>query len=202
VVSGAPLLELTDEQIEDLPGQRARALLGDTTVPDGGMVARGRGHVVTMASAAGLVGVARQTDYSASKHAAVGFDESLRVELSHGTAPGVRTTVVCPYYVDTGMFEGVRTRVPVLLPILRPEPVARPDRRRDREGPCRADHAAAGATAAGAADTAAEGLRPDHGPVRGEPVDGALHGDTPHADDPDRTSPVPSESMTGEAATS
>jgi len=54
----------------------------------------------------------------------VGFDESLRVELAR-SAPGVRTTVVCPYYVDTGMFAGVRTRVPWLLPILRPEPVAR-----------------------------------------------------------------------------
>jgi len=54
--------------------------------------------------------VARQTDYSASKHAAVGFDESLRAEL-RSVAPGVRTTAVCPYYIDTGMFEGVRTRL-------------------------------------------------------------------------------------------
>jgi all-trans-retinol dehydrogenase (NAD+) len=80
--------------------------------------------VVTIASAAGLVGVAKQTDYSASKHAAVGFDESLRVEL-HQYAPGVRTTVVCPYYIDTGMFEGVKTRIPFLLPILSQEKVVR-----------------------------------------------------------------------------
>jgi all-trans-retinol dehydrogenase (NAD+) len=78
---------------------------------------------VNLASAAGLVGVARQTDYSASKHAAVGFDESLRVELKK-VAPGVVTTVVCPYYVDTGMFEGVKTRFPRLLPILRQDDVA------------------------------------------------------------------------------
>src|SRR5579875_1960303 len=87
------------------------------------MIEAGRGHIVTIASAAGLVGVARQTDYSASKHAAVGFDESLRAELRQ-SAPRVRTTVVCPYYVDTGMFEGVRTRVPLLLPILKQEDVA------------------------------------------------------------------------------
>jgi all-trans-retinol dehydrogenase (NAD+) len=123
VVSGAPLLELTDEQIAKTFEVNVLALYWVTRPFLAGMVERGRGHVVTVASAAGLVGVARQTDYSASKHAAVGFDESLRVELS-GTAPGVRTTVVCPYYVDTGMFEGVRTRVPILLPILRPEPVA------------------------------------------------------------------------------
>jgi all-trans-retinol dehydrogenase (NAD+) len=33
--------------------------------------------------------------------------------------------VVCPYYIDTGMFEGVRTRIPFLLPILRQRDVAR-----------------------------------------------------------------------------
>jgi len=87
------------------------------------MIERGHGHVVTIASAAGLLGVARQTDYSASKHAAVGFDESLRVEL-HRTAPGVRTTVICPYFINTGMFDGVKTRVPWLLPILEQTEVA------------------------------------------------------------------------------
>jgi len=124
VVSGSPLLELTDDQIELTFRVNVLALYWVTRPFLAGMVERGRGHVVTIASAAGLVGVARQTDYAASKHAAVGFDESLRVELAR-SAPGVRTTVVCPYYVDTGMFAGVRTRVPWLLPILRPEPVAR-----------------------------------------------------------------------------
>lgn len=124
VVSGRPLLELTDEQIERTFRVNVLALYWVTRPFLAGMVERGHGHVVTIASAAGLVGVARQTDYAASKHAAVGFDESLRVELAR-SAPGVRTTVVCPYYVDTGMFAGVRTRVPWLLPILRPEPVAR-----------------------------------------------------------------------------
>jgi hypothetical protein len=33
----------------------------------------------------------------------------------------VKTTCVCPYYVNTGMFSGVRTRFPFLLPILEPE---------------------------------------------------------------------------------
>jgi all-trans-retinol dehydrogenase (NAD+) len=87
------------------------------------MIRRGRGHIVTIASAAGLVGVARQADYSASKHAAVGFDESLRAELRRA-APFVKTTVVCPYYIDTGMFTGVKSRFPRLLPILHEQKVA------------------------------------------------------------------------------
>ncbi len=124
VVSGATILELSEEQIRRTFEVNTLALFWVTRAFLPAMVRAGRGHLVTVASAAGLVGVARQTDYSASKHAAVGFDESLRVEL-HRSAPGVRTTVVCPYYVDTGMFEGVRTRFPALLPILRPDDVAR-----------------------------------------------------------------------------
>ncbi|HVC14043.1 MAG TPA: SDR family oxidoreductase [Acidimicrobiales bacterium] len=123
VVSGARLLDLPDEAIRRTFDVNVLALFWVTKAFLPAMVEADRGHVVTVASAAGLVGVRRQTDYSASKHAAVGFDESLRVEL-HQIAPRVRTTVVCPYYVDTGMFEGVRTRVPALLPILKQEAVA------------------------------------------------------------------------------
>jgi all-trans-retinol dehydrogenase (NAD+) len=70
-----------------------------------------------MASASGYIGVAKLSDYSSSKWAAIGFDESLRVEL-RTQAPGITTTVVCPYYVKTGMFDGVKSRFPLLMPIL------------------------------------------------------------------------------------
>lgn len=63
------------------------------------------------------------TDYSASKAAAIAFDEALRLELKHDGAP-VKTTVVCPFYIATGMFAGVRTCFPLLLPIMKPEGVA------------------------------------------------------------------------------
>lgn len=122
VVSGKPFLELTQADVERTFRVNVLSLYWVTGALLPQMVERGRGHVVTIASAAGLVGVARQTDYSASKHAAVGFDESLRAELAK-TAPGVRTTVVCPFYIDTGMFDGVQTRFPRLLPILDPDHV-------------------------------------------------------------------------------
>ncbi|MEA5444323.1 SDR family oxidoreductase [Gammaproteobacteria bacterium AB-CW1] len=88
------------------------------------MLERDHGHVVTIASAAGIVGTARLVDYSASKWAAMGFDDALRLELKH-RGSRVRTTVVCPFYVDTGMFAGVKTRWRWLLPILKPEQVVR-----------------------------------------------------------------------------
>ncbi|MDT3736011.1 MAG: SDR family oxidoreductase [Denitratisoma sp.] len=123
IVDGKRLLEATDEEIARTfavntlaPFRTVRAFLP-------GMLAQGRGHIVTIASASGIAAVPRLADYSASKAAAIAFDESLRLELKHDGAP-VKTTVVCPFYIATGMFAGVRTRFPLLLPILKPEAVA------------------------------------------------------------------------------
>jgi len=57
---------------------------------------RSRGQVVAVSSLAGLSGVPMRTAYAATKHAQIGFFDSLRVEL-RGT--GVDVTVVCPYWV-------------------------------------------------------------------------------------------------------
>jgi all-trans-retinol dehydrogenase (NAD+) len=123
IVSGKPLLDLPDEHIEKTFAVNTLALFWTAKAFLPGMKTRGSGHVVTVASAAGLIGTARETDYAASKFAAVGFNEALRQELRH-SAPGVRTTVVCPYYTDTGMFKGVKTRFPLLLPVLKEQDVA------------------------------------------------------------------------------
>lgn len=45
------------------------------------MIENNEGHIVTIASMAGHVGIKKMIDYCASKYAAVGFDEALRVEL-------------------------------------------------------------------------------------------------------------------------
>jgi len=123
IVTGKPLLECSDAAIERTFQVNALALFWTVRGCLPGMLARGRGHVVTIASAAGLGGVSRLTDYCASKFAAVGFDESLRFELRRLGHP-IRTTVVCPWYVDTGMFRGVKTGCSWLLPILQPDYVA------------------------------------------------------------------------------
>ncbi|MEM7082202.1 MAG: SDR family oxidoreductase [Pseudomonadota bacterium] len=117
IVSGGFLLDISDEQIERTFAVNTLALFWMTRafLPD--MINAGGGHIVTVASAGGFTGTAKQTDYSASKFAAFGFDEALRVELKKLGSP-VMTTVVCPFYVDTGMFAGVKTRFSWLLPIL------------------------------------------------------------------------------------
>jgi all-trans-retinol dehydrogenase (NAD+) len=123
IVTGKPLLEASDEEIERTFRINTLALFWTTRAFLPTMMERNGGHIVTIASAGGLVGAPRLIDYSASKFAAVGFDEALRLELKHQGAR-IRTTVVCPYYVNTGMFEGVKTRLSVFLPILKQEYVA------------------------------------------------------------------------------
>jgi len=124
VVAGKALLDLTDADIERTIGVNALALFWTTRAFLPAMIEQGRGPIVTLASAAGLVGTARLSAYSASKHAAVGFNEALRTELGLLGHP-IGTTVVCPFFVDTGMFRGAKTRVPWLLPVLSPDVVVR-----------------------------------------------------------------------------
>lgn len=50
------------------------------------------------------------SDYCASKYGAVGFHESLGIELDTLGYKTIYNTLVCPYYIDTGMFHGVKTR--------------------------------------------------------------------------------------------
>jgi len=57
---------------------------------------RSHGLIVAVASIAGLTGVPERTGYAASKHAMIGFFDSLRIELD-GT--GVDVTVVAPDFV-------------------------------------------------------------------------------------------------------
>ena len=59
---------------------------------------RARGQIVAVSSLAGLNGVPLRTAYAATKHAQIGFFDSLRVEL-RGT--GVDVTVICPYFVQS-----------------------------------------------------------------------------------------------------
>ncbi|MDP2227721.1 MAG: SDR family NAD(P)-dependent oxidoreductase [Moraxellaceae bacterium] len=65
-------------------------------------------HLVNIASGAGFVGVPYGTTYAGSKWAAVGFSESLRQEFIERGMSNIAVTTVCPGYIDTGMFSGVR----------------------------------------------------------------------------------------------
>ncbi|XP_072751948.1 estradiol 17-beta-dehydrogenase 11 [Anoplolepis gracilipes] len=85
------------------------------------MMKNNHGHIVTIASVTGLVGTYKCTDYSATKFAAIGCHESLFTELKVHGYDGIHMTLVCPYLINTGMFNGVKPR---LMPMLEPEYVA------------------------------------------------------------------------------
>uniref|UniRef100_A0A1I7SAJ8 Hydroxysteroid 17-beta dehydrogenase 11 n=1 Tax=Bursaphelenchus xylophilus TaxID=6326 RepID=A0A1I7SAJ8_BURXY len=88
------------------------------------MLEKDEGHIVTMASIAGHAGLIGLTDYCASKHAAVGFMAALYREL-YNIGSNVQTTTVSPYYINTGMFDGVtESKLFPVCPILQPEYVA------------------------------------------------------------------------------
>lgn len=72
-----------------------------------GMIESGtESRIVNIASSAGLVANPRMSVYAASKWAAVGWSDSVRLELEQAGHDHVRFTTVCPTYIDTGMFDG------------------------------------------------------------------------------------------------
>lgn len=76
-------------------------------------------RVINIASAAGTVSNPKMSVYCASKWAALGWSDSVRLELEKTGNTHVRVTTVCPSYISTGMFEGARG--PLMTPILTPQ---------------------------------------------------------------------------------
>lgn len=83
------------------------------------MLARGRGHIVNIASAAGRVGTPHAAMYSATKFAVIGLTEAVRREHE---GSGVLFTVVLPSFVRTELIAGAG--VPRWPPVASPEDVA------------------------------------------------------------------------------
>ena len=86
-----------------------------------GMIARNRGHVCNIASAGGMLSNPKMSVYAASKWGAIGWSDSVRIELQDMKSD-VHFTTVAPYYINTGMFDGVKSRI---IPILKPEYVCK-----------------------------------------------------------------------------
>ena len=78
-------------------------------------------RVVNIASSAGLNAVPRLAVYCGSKWAAVGWSDSIRLELEQAGHKHVRVTTVCPTYINTGMFDGAKGIF--LTPMLKQEEV-------------------------------------------------------------------------------
>ena len=84
------------------------------------MIVQKSGHIVNIASAAGMMANPNMSVYAGSKWAVLGWSESLRIELE-SLKQDLHVTTVTPGYIDTGMFDGVKS--PLLLPLLKPKTI-------------------------------------------------------------------------------
>ena len=83
------------------------------------MIIQKSGHICNIASSAGFISNPKMSVYAASKWAVIGWSDSLRLEMQFRKT-NVKVSTVTPYYINTGMFAGVKS----LIPILEPEKVA------------------------------------------------------------------------------
>uniref|UniRef100_A0A1A8S752 Short chain dehydrogenase/reductase family 16C, member 5 n=1 Tax=Nothobranchius rachovii TaxID=451742 RepID=A0A1A8S752_9TELE len=125
IVTGKKFMDAPDSLIEKTMEVNTMAHFWTYKAFLPAMIANNHGHLVSIASSAGLIGVNGLADYCASKFAAVGFAESVGLELLATGKDGIKTTIVCPYFINTGMFDGCQTKWPRLLPILNAEDVAK-----------------------------------------------------------------------------
>jgi short-subunit dehydrogenase len=97
-------------ELEAITSINLLAVMELTRVVLPGMLERGRGHVVNIASVAGKIASPYLASYAATKHGVVGFTHSLRAE--HGPEP-VGFTAICPGFITrVGMYGRLENLVP------------------------------------------------------------------------------------------
>lgn len=79
------------------------------------MLSRDSGHICNIASSGGLVSNPKMSVYAASKWAMIGWSDSLRLEMKQ-LKKNIQVTTIMPYYITTGMFDGVKSKIPLLEP--------------------------------------------------------------------------------------
>lgn len=117
VVVGREFVNHTHNDIDFSMNINANALMHVTLefLPD--MIARNSGHIVNISSAAGMISNPNMSVYAASKWAVIGWSESIRLEFVK-RKQNIQVTTVTPYYIKTGMFDGVKSPI---IPLIEPD---------------------------------------------------------------------------------
>lgn len=79
------------------------------------MMEQNAGHICNIASSAGLISNPKMSVYAASKWSLIGWSDSLRLEMKQ-LGKNIHVTTIMPYYINTGMFDGVKSKLPILDP--------------------------------------------------------------------------------------
>ncbi|KAK0171477.1 hypothetical protein PV327_011239, partial [Microctonus hyperodae] len=82
VVNGKKLMDMSDELMSRTMNVNIMAHFWTAKAFLPSMMEKNEGHIVSVASLAGHVGVPKLTDYCASKSAVIAFNEALRMELA------------------------------------------------------------------------------------------------------------------------
>ena len=112
--------EHTAKDIEKTLSINISGVMNVTRVFIKDMIKQRRGHIINISSASGLIPLPKGSVYASSKWAVLGWSESLRMEFEL-EGKDLHVTTVCPSYIDTGMFKGVKA--PLLFPLLQPDDV-------------------------------------------------------------------------------
>ena len=111
-------LQMDDHTVDLQVAVNLQGVLTGMKLAGARMRERRSGHIVNIASLAGLAGAPGGTTYAATKHAVVGATASLRAELR---PYGVHVSAICPAIVQTELGGGLGT---LRLPPVTPEDVA------------------------------------------------------------------------------
>jgi short-subunit dehydrogenase len=118
--------ELSETRIKEVLSVNLEAPMMMSWLALPGMLNQGHGHIVNISSLAAKSGPAFQECYAATKAALFGFTMSLRATYRR---LGVSASVICPGFVEAGIYSRLKTRAgrsaPALLGAVSPERVAR-----------------------------------------------------------------------------
>lgn len=120
IVVGKKFWEHSHDDIDRTMKINSSALMHLTLVALKQMIKDKKGHIVNIASAGSLVSNPKMSVYCGSKWAVAGWSDSVRLEVE-SDFDDIHVTTVLPYYINTGMFDGVKSPV---IPILKPNYVS------------------------------------------------------------------------------
>uniref|UniRef100_A0A8D2IPX6 Uncharacterized protein n=2 Tax=Varanus komodoensis TaxID=61221 RepID=A0A8D2IPX6_VARKO len=116
ILNGKDFLDLQDADMEKTIAVNTEAHFWTCKAFLPAMIACNDGHLVSISSGAALVGAVKLSDYTARKAAAFGFLETVSFELWASGKKGIKTTIVCPGFVDTQLTTGLTIKRPLLFP--------------------------------------------------------------------------------------
>ena len=106
--TAVPFVKATPEQFRDMFELHVLGMLHPVQAVLAGMIERGFGRIIAVASIVGLRASPNVSPYTTAKHAMVGLMRSIALETA---GSGVTANAVCPGYVDTDLIRGPLDRL-------------------------------------------------------------------------------------------